>query len=590
MTPPPLPLWDLKDLYRSLEDPTIETDIAFCTAQADALANQYQGQLATVEAQALTTFMQQYEGLYETLGRLESYAGLLYYTHLQDAAILSFFQRVHEVANEVAVKLVFASLELNELTDEKLAALYSQSATLTHYKPFFERIRLNRPHQLSQAVEEVLTAKALTSSQAWVRLYDEQLAAMTFDVNGQAHTLSTITELMSSPQGEVRKAAALALSEGLTKDLRLLTHVTNVLAKDKSLEDGWRHYESPHHSRHIANQIEPSVVEALYTTVKANYSQLSHRYYAIKAKLLGLERLEYWDRNAPLPGRPERKISWDEAKEIVLRAYRAFSPTLADVGQLFFDNPWIDVPPYPGKTSGAFAHPCVPSAHPYLMLNYQGTLRDVMTLAHELGHGVHQYLCRAQGYFLADTPLTLAETASVFGEMLTFQALLANAQHDDERTYLLAAKIDDMLNTVVRQIAFYDFEIKLHTKRKEGELSAEAMGELWLTTQREALGPAVNVDPRLHNFWGYISHFIHTPFYVYAYAFGDCLVNSLYAGYQKQPHGFEDRYIALLKAGGSKPYGELLAPFNLNAQDPAFWQSGLSMLGDFISQLEAMTT
>jgi oligoendopeptidase F len=385
-----------------------------------------------------------------------------------------------------------------------------------------------------------------------------------------------------------RQQAFEALAKTFGENLRTFALVTNTLAKDKEISDRWRGFKDIADSRHLANRVEGEVVDALVAAVKNAYPRLSHRYYALKAKWLGLEKLESWDRNAPLPTSPKAGVSWETARKTVLDAYGAFSPEMATIAGRFFDEQWIDAALRPGKSPGAFAHPTVPSAHPYVLINYQGKPRDVMTLAHELGHGVHQVLAGEQGALMSATPLTLAETASVFGEMLTFRSLLKTTTDPGERKAMLAQKVEDMINTVVRQIAFYDFERKLHTARLEGELTAEQIGELWLSVQTESLGPAVNTAPGYETFWCYIPHFIHSPFYVYAYAFGDCLVNSLYAVYQNAADGFQDKYFAMLKAGGTKHHNELLAPFGLDASDPGFWDRGLAVIDGLISELEAM--
>jgi oligoendopeptidase F len=372
------------------------------------------------------------------------------------------------------------------------------------------------------------------------------------------------------------------------QNLRLFTLIMNTLVKEKEIDDRWRKYPTPQAIRHLANQVEPEVVDALARAVRAAYPRLSHRYYAMKAKWLGLEKLEFWDRNAPLPTADDRKIPWAEAQDMVLSAYADFAPRMADLARPFFEDGWIDAPVKPGKAPGAFAHPTVSDAHPYVLLNYLGKTRDVMTLAHELGHGVHQRLAAEQGELLSRTPLTLAETASVFGEMLTFQRLL-KAQTDPAREKaLLAGKVEDMLNTVVRQMAFYEFESRVHSARREGELTADQLGEIWMAVQSESLGPAITLGDGYETYWTYIPHFIHTPFYVYAYAFGDGLVNALYAVYREAPEGFQDRYFALLRAGGTKGHRELLAPFGLNAADPDFWAKGLGMIGDMIDELERL--
>jgi oligoendopeptidase F len=449
-------------------------------------------------------------------------------------------------------------------------------------------VRSFRPHQLDDEIERVLHEKSVTGRRAWNRLFDETMAALKFSVDGEELAIEPTLNLLQDSDGAKRKAAAEALATTFKANLRLFAHITNTLSKDKEISDRWRGFKDVAASRHLANRVEPEVVDAMVAAVRNAYPRLSHRYYALKAKWFGREALDYWDRNAPLPDVPTQVIPFGEARATVLGAYGLFAPEMADIARRFFDERWIDAPVRPGKAPGAFAHPTVPSAHPYILLNYQGKVRDVMTLAHELGHGVHQVLAAPQGALMAPTPLTLAETASVFGEMLTFRALLDETTDRKERKAMLAAKVEDMINTVVRQIAFYTFERKLHVERREGELTLERIGELWMDVQSESLGPAIKLHPGYEMFWSYIPHFIHSPFYVYAYAFGDCLVNSLYAVYENAAEGFQEKYFDLLKAGGSKPYGELLKPFGLDASDPLFWQKGLGVIERLIDELEAM--
>jgi oligoendopeptidase F len=416
------------------------------------------------------------------------------------------------------------------------------------------------------------------------------MAAIRFTVDGESLSLEVVMSQMLDPRPERRKAAADGLAATLRDNERLFTLITNTLAKDKEIADRWRGFKDVADSRHLANRVEPEVVDAMVAAVRDAYPRLSHRYYALKAKWFGMEQLNHWDRNAPLPRAPQRVIGWDEARDTVLSAYAGFDPSMADIAKRFFDRNWIDAPVRAGKAPGAFAHPTVPSAHPYVLLNYQGRPRDVMTLAHELGHGVHQVLAAPQGALMAPTPLTLAETASVFGEMLTFRALLKRTTDPVERQALLASKVEDMINTLVRQVAFYEFERRVHNERREGELTGERLCEVWREVQGESLGPAVKLGPGYETYWSYIPHFIHVPFYVYAYAFGDCLVNSLYAVYQEAETGFQQKYFAMLKAGGTKHHKELLAPFGLDASDPAFWSKGLSVIEGLIGELEAMET
>ena len=459
---------------------------------------------------------------------------------------------------------------------------------LGHYRPWLEDLRKEKPYQLEDRLEQLFHEKAVTGRGSWNRLFNETMTSLRFEVDGEKLSLEPTLNLLLDPDETKRRHAAEALSRVFKENLRLFTLITNTLAKDKEISDRWRGFVDVADSRHLANRVEREVVDALVSAVREAYPRLSHRYYALKAKWLGKERLPYWDRNAPLPEEPTQNIGWDQARSTVLKAYGDFSPRMADIAGDFFAKRWIDAPVREGKSPGAFSHPTVPSAHPYILLNYQGKPRDVMTLAHELGHGVHQVLANAQGPLMAPTPLTLAETASVFGEMLTFRALLDQAPSQRERRALLAAKVEDMINTVVRQIAFYSFERKVHIERREGELTSERLGEIWLEVQRESLGPAIDLKTGYENFWSYIPHFVHSPFYVYAYAFGDCLVNSLYAVYEKADKGFADRYLDMLAAGGTKHHKELLKPFGLDASDPQFWSMGLKIIEGLIDELEAM--
>jgi len=591
-----LPHWNLTDFYRSLKDPKITQDLEQATSWTKEFTQNYTGKFTPTGAlqgtwtgKELAQAIQYYEKIDEQLGKLMSYGYLLFATHAHDPSILQFFQMIQEKSTAISSNLIFFTLQLSHIEDDALAKAYFESPELLHYKPWIENIRLFRVHQLSEDLEKILHEKTVTGRHAWVRLFDETLASIKFTIADKEMPLAEVLTRFSHKQAEVRMASAQALSKGLTQHASILTLVTNTLAKDKEIEDSWRRYPHPIAARNLSNQVEDEVVDALITTVKENYGRLSHRYYALKAKWLGLEKLEYWDRNAPLPDAEYTLVSWKEAQEIVLNAYHAFHPTMAEVGRRFFDLSWIDASSYPGKESGAFSHPTVPDVHPYILLNYHGKLRDVMTLAHELGHGIHQVLAAPHGYLLSSTPLTIAETASVFGEMLTFKALLAKTNSPLQRQCLLAAKVDDMINTVVRQVAFFEFERNLHQRRRLHELTQEDLGNIWIETQKEALGEAVNIDPLVRSYWGYISHFIHAPFYVYAYAFGDCLVNSLYAVFEKGFPNFAPLYIDLLKSGGTKRYPELLAPFGLDAKNSTFWQQGLNVISGFIDELEQLS-
>jgi oligoendopeptidase F len=583
----PLPEWDLGDLYPGRDSAELKRDLARTEADAGAFRERYEGKLQSLPGAALGAAIATYERLQETLGRIMSYAYLVYAGNMEDAEIGRFFQNMQEKVNAISTVLLFFTLELNRIEDRELEQKLG-AAELAHYAPWLRDTRAFRPHQLSDELEKMLHEKYVAGRAAWTRLFDETMAALRFSIDGKELTSAEALHLLSEPDPEKRKRAAKALGEVFGRNVRLFALITNTLAKDKEIEDRWRKFPHPMSSRNLGNFVEDEVVDALIAAVRAAFPALSHRYYRLKATWFGVERLPYWDRNAPLPEQDDKVVPWPEAQRIVLGAYAAFSPELAAIGRRFFEQRWIDAPVRPGKSPGAFAHPTVPSAHPYLLLNYLGKTRDVMTLAHELGHGVHQVLAGPQGQLMADTPLTLAETASVFGEMLTFRAMLAAESDPKRRKVMLAAKVEDMLNTVVRQIAFVEFERRVHDERREGELTPDRIGEIWMGVQTESLGPAIGFADEYRHYWTYIPHFIHTPFYVYAYAFGDCLVNSLYAVYQGAAPGFAEKYLAMLRAGGSKRHKELLAPFGLDASDPSFWQKGLSVISGFIDELERM--
>lgn len=582
-----LPQWDLTDLYSAPTSPDVQKHIQEATTRAQNFQKKYEGKLSNLNADDFATAITEYEQISEILGRLGSYAQLLYAANNEDSAIVQFYQTINETTNDISTYLLFFTLEINELDDQNIAEKL-KNQTVQKYKPWLDGVRDYRPHQLSKEIEKTLHEKSVTGRDAWIRLFDETIPKLRFEVDGKKLTEAQAMDLLSDKNPQTRKKAAKEIGRVFGENIHIFSLITNTLAKDKQIEDKWRKFPHPVSSRNLANQIEDEVVDALVKAVKDEYKNLSHKYYKFKAEWLGMEKLNYWDRNAPLPDQDDTKIEWDKARDTVLEAYGRFSPDLAAVGKKFFDNPWIDADVRPGKAGGAFAHPTVPSAHPYLLVNYQGKVDDVMTLAHELGHGVHQVLAGPQGHFLSDTPLTLAETASVFGEMLTFQSMLAQQKSDQTRKIMLAGKIEDMLNTVVRQIAFYEFERAVHDARQKGELSSDEICAIWMQVQHESLGDAFTFDDEYKYYWAYIPHFIHTPFYVYAYAFGDCLVNSLYAVYQESEKGFAEKYLDLLRAGGTKRHKELLAPFNLDATDPTFWKKGLGVIASFIKQVERL--
>ncbi len=587
-----LPAWKLSDLYPSATSPEFLGDIEKARKLAIAFEEKWKGKLTEAAAKSddagIGAAIKEYEALDDIMGRLGSYAGLTYFTNTIDPANGKLYGDVQAKLTDYAAHLLFFPLELNRIDDAVLDACMVNDATAGHYRPWIVDLRKDKPHQLDDKLEQLFLEKSMTSAAAFNRLFDETMAELRFEIDGEKQPLEVALNMLQEQDPEVRRKAAMALAETFKANLRTFTLITNTLAKDKEISDRWRGFEDIADSRHLANRVEREVVNALSAAVRDAYPRLSHRYYKMKAKWLGMEQMNFWDRNAPLPETPNALIPWTDAKDTVLSAYGNFAPEMAAIAKRFFDEEWIDAPVRPGKAPGAFAHPTVPSAHPYVLVNYMGKPRDVMTLAHELGHGVHQVLAGGQGALMCQTPLTLAETASVFGEMLTFRALLDKTTDKRERKAMLAQKVEDMINTVVRQIAFYEFERKVHTARKNGELTSDNIGELWLSVQEESLGPAIKISEGYETYWAYIPHFIHSPFYVYAYAFGDCLVNSLYAVYQNAEKGFQDKYFELLKAGGTKHHSELLKPFGLDATDPSFWSKGLSMIEGLIDELEAL--
>jgi oligoendopeptidase F len=587
-----LPSWNLADLFPSRESPEFKAAMEKAAEDSLRFEARWKDKLQDAADKSgddgIGAAVKQYEALDEILGRIATFAGLTYFSNTTDPANGKLYGDVQAKLTDLGSHLLFFTLELNRIDDALIEQAIARDPLAAHFAPWIRDLRKEKPHQLEDRIEQLFMEKSMTGAAAFNRLFDETMATLTFEMDGETLGLEATLSLLQSADPKKRENAAKALGKTFEANIRTFTLITNTLAKDKEISDRWHHFEDIADSRHLANRVERDVVDALAEAVKNAYPRLSHRYYAMKAKWLGMEKMSFWDRNAPLPETPDATIPWTEAKDTVLSAYGAFSPEMADIAETFFDKQWIDASTRPGKAPGAFAHPAVPSVHPYVLVNYMGKPRDVMTLAHELGHGVHQVLAGGQGALMCATPLTLAETASVFGEMLTFRALLDKTKDKRERKAMLAQKVEDMINTVVRQIAFYQFERKLHTARREGELTSEQIGELWMSVQAESLGPAIDLTGGYETYWSYIPHFIHSPFYVYAYAFGDCLVNSLYAVYQNAADGFQAKYFELLKAGGTKHHSELLKPFGLDASDPSFWDKGLSMIEGLIDELEAL--
>lgn len=582
-----LPDWNLNDLYTATDAKELIRDLNWLEKECNEFAKSYEGKLHTLSDKEMLNCIVRNEKISSISGRIISYAGLLYYQKTTDADRAKFLSDMQEKITVFTTKLVFFSLEINSLEDEFLDKLFTKNDQLARYKPVFEKIRAMKPYQLNDEIEKFLHDLGIVGD-AWEKLFDETIAGLTFKIGDESLNIEATLNLLTDQNRENREKATRELARVFSENIKVFTRVHNTQAKEKEIIDRWRGMPTAQMGRHLANQVEPEVVEALRNAVVKAYPEISHRYYELKRKWLGLEIMQVWDRNAPLPMESNKLVTWDEAQKVVTGAYTNFDSRMSDLITPFFNEGWIDAGVKPGKAPGAFAHPTVTDVHPYIMLNYLGKPRDVMTLAHELGHGVHQVLASSQGQMLSSTPLTLAETASVFGEMLTFQQMLDQSCDKNERKVLLANKVEDMINTVVRQIAFYDFECKLHNARRSGELTPSDINSLWMSVQSESLGPAFEFVDGYETFWSYIPHFVHSPFYVYAYAFGDGLVNALYATYKENPKGFEDKYFNLLSAGGSKHHKELLKPFDLDASDPKFWTKGLSMISGMIDELETI--
>ena len=583
-----LPEWNLDDLYSSENDKNLTIDLKWLDKECTKFENDFKNKLSKLSAQNFLKCILRYEKIQNISGRIMSFAGLKYYQSTTDPKRAKFLADMQDKITVSSSKLVFFSLEINNIDNKKINLLLKGDVQLSRFKPIFDSLRKMKNHQLSTELEAFLHDQSVVGTSAWNRLFDETIAGLKFTINNEELNIESTLNLLSDNDRKTRELGAKEVARVLGKNINIFSRITNTLAKEKEIEDRWRKMPSPQFGRHLSNDVEPDVVEALRNAVVNAYPETSHRYYKLKAKWMGLKKMEIWDRNAPLPNQDNQIVNWADAQKTVLDAYRDFSPKMAAIAEPFFHKGWIDAEVKAGKAPGAFAHPTVTNVHPYIMLNYLGKPRDVMTLAHELGHGVHQVLAAKQGELLSSTPLTLAETASVFGEMLTFNKILGNADSNAERKVLLAGKVEDMINTVIRQIAFYDFECKLHEARSLGELTPSQINEIWMSVQVESLGPCFNFMEGYETFWAYVPHFIHSPFYVYAYAFGDGLVNALYSVYEEGLPNFDLKYFEMLKAGGSKHHSELLKPFGLDASDPKFWNKGLSVISKMIDELEMM--
>ena len=586
-----LPQWRLDDLYSSREDPRIEADLQE--------AERVNAELAKLEGRMIATRarpaelggiidhgIQLYEDAVNLMWSVGAYGSLSASTQRNDPAWSKFESDLRARASQIGAMSLFFTLEINKLEEDELEAALRAHSPAGRWRPWLRRVRAGRPHELSADLERLLIDKAPAEAN-WGRLSSETLAKLTAKVGGETLTLSELLNATGDPDAGRRKAAATALAKALAERGSTLALCFNTLAFEKQVEDRWRKYDGPAHGRHLANEVDADAVAALEAAVVDGYASVSHRYYRLKAKAMGLPYLNHWDRNCPLNAAPPRTYTWDQAQTIVLESFATLAPKFADTAKVFFNQPWIDARPRPGKQSGAYSHSVTAKRHPFVFLNYMGERRDVLTLAHELGHAIHQTLCQPLGTLLADTPLTLAETASIFGEGLVFEKLLAEAT-PAERRDLLAGKIEDGINTVVRQIAFHRFETQFHDLRKQGELSPEEIGGLWLEVMGESLGPAVKLNKGYEHYWSYVSHFVHAPFYVYAYAFGDLLVRGLMEKRREDPAGFAPTYEKLLSAGGTKTYVEALAAFGLNPREKAFWAAGVRQLERLVDEFEAL--
>ena len=583
-----LPIWNLTDLYPSISSKKVSIDLNYIEKKSKSFAKKYEGKILTLNSQGLYNSILDLENIDEKMDKILSYAHLLVSEDADHEKNKIFFQQMQEKITNYSSLLIFFTLELNQINEKKLKTLLKNSK-LAEYKTWIRNRRTFKPYQLDKNLEKLIQDKNITSSSAWIRLFDETIAALRFPYKNKNLTSAEILNYLSDNKSNVRRSAAKSLGKILGQNIKIFSTITNTLAKDKSINDDWRKLPNPVSARNLSNVVEDEVVEALAKTVKSSYKKLSHRYYALKANWFGKKYLKYWDRNAPLPFQSKKTYNWENAREIVTDAYCNFNPSIGNIVQKFFKESWIHAPVQKGKSPGAFSASTVSSVHPYILVNFQGKSRDVATLAHELGHGIHQFLAgKKQRHFNSSTPLTVAETASVFGEMLTFKSILNNEKNLKEKKALLANKVEDMLNTVVRQIAFFEFEKKIHSQRKISELSVDQICNIWMDIQRESLGPSIDFDDEYKYYWTYIPHFIHSPFYVYAYAFGDCLVNSLYGVYEEGLKDFDKKYITLLESGGSQRYRELLKPFNLDPSKSDFWKKGLSVIENLIDDLEKL--
>ncbi len=585
-----LPAWDLSDLYSGMDDPQVNADLEKFKQLNQALSDTYKGKFVAISAADFLQALREVEAVSVLGSKLGVFAYLNMVTRMKDAAAVAFYQNIDEKMTEYAKPAVFFNLEINQLPETKIQELLADPG-IAYYKPFLETVRRFKKHELSEPEEQIFLDKSVTSGGAWRRLYDELTAKLVFTVDGKNYNEAEISKLLQDQDPQLREKAGKEFNRVFKENAHILVYIYNMIIKDKAIGDDHRGYAHPVDRRNLVNQVDEKALEALTTAVREQYANISHRFYRLKAKWLGVEKLQNWDRNAPLPFCTDKHYSWEESVKIVLEAYERFSPELKKLAEPFFnpEHSWIDVPPRDGKRGGAFAMPLPEQYHPYLMLNFVGKQNDVLTLAHELGHGCHMRLSVTQGELNDETPLTLAEVASVFAEMITFQSLLSQLDDDKDKLCLIASKVNDMINTSLRQIAYHFFESRAHEERKNGEISIERFEQIWKEEITASLGDAVNIDENSISAWPVVSHFYHAPFYVYAYSFADCLVNSLYQVFQEgSVDDFQGKYLTLLSETGVKRYDELLKPFGLDANDPKFWNKGLSLISSYIDELERL--
>ena len=582
-----LPIWNLSEIYKDIKDPNIGKDIKEISKLSNEFLKKWKGRIKELSATDFVNCIEKYQAINESIYKIGTHSSLTFATNMEDPEISRYNSSISDQITEILSSLIFFTLELSKIDDKTIESWMKENSA-QKWQPFITILRKRNPYLLDPLVEEILIEKSATGRAAWVRLFDETSAALRFPFRKDLLSEAEILNLLSDSDPENRKIAGKSLSEILDKNKRIFAMILNVISRDRYIEDNKRGFQRIMSSRNLDNDVEDEVVDALVNTVDKAMPKLTHRYYKWKAKQFGKSKLDWWDRNAPLPQTSENPIKWSDAKNIILDSFSSFHPKISSLAELFFKNNWIDASVRQGKASGAFAHPSVPSLHPYILVNYQGKIRDVMTLAHELGHGVHQILAAKNGLLMAETPLTLAETASVFGEMLVFRKLLDESSVEQKKQ-LLAGKIEDMLNTVARQIGFHQFEVKFHEARIKSELTPDEVSDIWMETQSHAVGPYVNLNKDYRVLWGYIPHFVHTPFYVYAYAFGDSLVNALWYAYQQSDKDeFSKKYIDMLSSGGTKSHNDLLKSFNLSAYEDSFWDRGITMITSLIDELEEL--